>query len=132
MKNLKTAAIVLFAALAMASTTNVMAGEGSKAKSGIDLKFIGNVENQPVFQLNVNNTEDDEYTITFHDEQNNLLYAGRLKGTSISKNFQLSTEDGSADGILSVEVRSKKTNKAEVYKINRTHSFTEEIVVNKL
>ncbi len=130
MKNLKTIAIVLFAALSMASTT-AMAGEGSKAKAGIDLKFIGNVENQPVFQLNVNNTEEDEYTVTFHDEQNNLLYAGRLKGTNISKNFQLTTED-SGDGILSVEVRSKKTNKAEVYKINRTHSFTEEIVVNKL
>lgn len=131
MKNYKTLAIALFAALSVASTSNVMANEGVKPKSGIDLKFIGNVEDQPVFQLNVNNTEDDEYIVIFRDEQSNVLYAGRLKGTNITKNFQLSSEDGDA-AAMSVEVKSKKTNKSETYKINRTRSFTEEIVVNKL
>ena len=131
MKNLKTTAIALFAALSIASVNTAMAGEGTKPKANIDLKFIGNNDNQPVFQLNVNNTEDEEYTVTFRNEQNNVLYAGKLKGTNISKNFQLNTEDG-ADNTMSVEVKSKKTNKAEVYKINRTTSFTQEIVVNKL
>lgn len=131
MKNYKTLAIVLFAALSVA-TTSVFANDGAKAtKSGIELKFIGNVENQPVFQLNVNNTEDEEYIVTFRDEQNNVLYSGKLKGTSITKNFQLSNEEG-LENSMSVEVRSKKSNKSEVYKINRTRSFTEEIVVNKI
>jgi len=131
MKNYKTIAIALFAALSIASTTTVMAGEGSKsAKTGIELKFIGNNENQPVFQLSVNNTEDDEYMVTFRDEQNNVLYAGKLKGINITKNFQLATEDGG--DAMSVEIKSKKSNKTETYKINRTRSFTEEIVVNKL
>ena len=131
MKNYKTLAIALFALLSVASTSNVLANGEVKPKSNIDLKFIGNVEDQPVFQLNVNNTEDDEYIVTFRDEQNNVLYAGKLKGVNISKNFQLSSEDGDA-GAMSVEVKSRKTNKSEVYKINRTRSFTEEIVVNKL
>ena len=132
MKNYKTIAIALFAALSIASTTTVMAGEGSKSsKAGIELKFIGNNENQPVFQLAVNNTEDDEYTVTFRDDQNNVLYAGKLKGINITKNFQLSNEDG-IDNALSVEVKSKKSGKSEVYKINRTTSYTQEIVVNKL
>jgi hypothetical protein len=133
MKNYKTLAIALFAALSVASTSNVMANEEVKPKSSvIDLKFIGNIENQPVFQLNVNNTENDEYIVTFRDEQNNILYSGKLKGTNITKNFQLSSEDGGDENTMSVEVRSKKTSKSEVYKINRTRSFTEEIVVNKL
>jgi len=93
--------------------------------------LIGNVESQPVFQLNVNNTEEDEYVVTFRDEQNNVLYSGKLKGINITKNFQLSTDEV-GDNTMSVEVRSRKTNKSEVYKINRTQSFTEEIVVNKL
>ena len=132
MKNYKTLAIALFAALTVASTSNVMANNGDvKAKSGIDLKFIGNVESQPVFQLNVNNTEEDEYVVTFRDEQNNVLYSGKLKGINITKNFQLSTEEV-GDNTMSVEVRSRKTSKSEVYKINRTQSFTEEIVVNKI
>lgn len=131
MKNYKTLAIALFAALSVAATSNVMANEGVKPKSGIDLKFIGNIEDQPVFQLNVNNTEEDEYIVIFRDEQNNVLYSGKLKGINITKNFQLSTEDG-VDNAMSVEVRSKKSNKSEVYKINKTRSFTEEIVVNKI
>jgi hypothetical protein len=131
MKNYKTIAIALFAALSIASTSNVMASGETKPKAGIDLKFIGNNDNQPVFQLNVNNTEEDEYIVTFRDDQNNLIYTSKFKGVSISKNFQLSNEDGT-DGTLSVEVRSRKTNKAEVYKINRTTSFTQEVVVNKL
>jgi len=132
MKNYKTLAIALFAALTVVSTSSAMANNGDvKVKSGIDLKFIGNVENQPVFQLNVNNTEEDEYVVTFRDEQNNVLYSGKLKGINITKNFQLSTEEV-GDNTMSVEVRSRKTSKSEVYKINRTQSFTEEIVVNKI
>ena len=130
MKNYKTLAIALFAAFSVASTGNVMANGDVKTKTAIDLKFIGNVENQPVFQLNINNTEDDEYIVTFRDEQNNVLYSGKLKGINITKNFQLSSEDG-ADNAMSVEVKSKKSNKSEVYKINKTRSFTEEIVINK-
>jgi hypothetical protein len=130
-KNYKTLAIALFAALSVASASNVMANEGVKPKSNIDLKFIGNIENQPVFQLNVNNTEDDEYIVTFRDEQNNVLYSGKLKGINITKNFQLSTEDD-VNNTMSVEVKSRKSNKSEVYKINRTRSFTDEIVVNKI
>jgi hypothetical protein len=130
MKNLRTTAVALFAALSIASVNTAMAGEGAKPKAAIDLKFIGNNDNQPVFQLNVNNTEDDEYIVTFRDEQNNVLYAGKLKGINITKNFQLNTEDG--DNTMSVEVKSKKTNKAETYKINRKTSFTQEIVVDKL
>ena len=131
MKNYKTMAIAVFTALSLASASNVMANGDTKPKAVIDLKFIGNNDNQPVFQLNVNNTEDDEYLVTFRDELNNVLYTGKLKGINITKNFQLSTEDG-ADGTLSVEVKSKKSNKADVYKINRTTSYTQEIIVNKL
>jgi hypothetical protein len=130
MKNLKTTAVALFAVLTLASTSNAMASEDTKPTANVDLKFIGSTDNQPVFQLKVNNTENDEYTVIFRDEQNNVLYSGKLKGVNISKNFQLNTEDG-GDNNLSVEVKSKKTNKAEVYTINKTTSFTQEIVVNK-
>src|ERR1700733_15203385 len=101
MKNIKAIAIVLLAALSIAST-NAMATEGTKTiKTGIELKFIGNNASQPVFQLNVNNTEEDEYIVTFKDEQNNVLYTGKLKGTNITKNFQLNTEE-IGDNVMSV------------------------------
>lgn len=130
MKNYKLIAIALFAAFSFATTGKALANGDVKPKSGIELRFIGNIENQPVFQLSVNGTEEDEYFVTFRDEQNNVVYTGKLKGASFNKNFQLSNE--ASENAMSVEVRSKKTGKAEVYQINKTRSVTEEIVVNKL
>ena len=131
MKTYKTTAIALFALLTIVSTDNVMANESKKSANGIELRYVGNNENQPVFQLNVNNADEDEFLVTFRDEQNNVLYSGKLKGVNISKNFQLDT-DTIGDNVMSVEVKSRKSNKSEVYKINRTHSFTEDISVSKL
>jgi hypothetical protein len=131
MKTYKTTAIALFALLTIVSTGNVMANESKKSANGIELRYVGNNENQPVFQLNVNNADEDEFLVTFRDEQNNVLYSGKLKGVNISKNFQLDT-DTIGDNVMSVEVKSRKSNKSEVYKINRTHSFTEDISVSKL
>ncbi len=131
MKTYKTTAIALFALLTIVSTSNVMANESKKSTNGIELRYVGNNENQPVFQLNVNNADEDEFLVTFRDEQNNVLYSGKLKGVNISKNFQIDT-DTIGDNVVSVEVKSRKSNKTEVYKINRTHSFTEDISVSKL
>jgi hypothetical protein len=131
MKNSKVLATALFAAFTLSSSGSLLAKEDLKPSSAIDLKFLGSVQQKPVFQLNINNTSNDEFIVTFRDEQSNVLYSTRLKGSNITKNFQLSDEEGNG-GAMSVEVKSKKTNKSEVYTINKTQTVTEEVVVNKL
>jgi len=131
MKNSKVLATALFAAFTLSSSSSLLANEDVKPSSAIDLKFLGSVAQKPVFQLNINNTSNDEFIVTFRDENSNVLYSTRLKGSSITKNFQLSDEEGNG-GAMSVEVKSKKTNKSEVYTINKTQTVTEEVVVNKL
>src|SRR5687767_290605 len=113
------------------STTTLANGEKNPKSSSIELKFIGHYENQPVFQLNLNNIEEDEFSITFRDDYGNVLYSGKVKGSNISKKFMLNTEE-IGDNVLSVEVKAKKNDKAEVYQINRSRSYTEETVVNKV
>lgn len=113
------------------STTTLANGEKTPKSSSIELKFIGHYENQPVFQLDLNNTEEDEFSITFRDDFGNVLYSGKVKGSNISKKFMLNTEE-IGDNVLSVEVKAKKNDKAEVYKINRNRSYVEETVVNKV
>jgi hypothetical protein len=130
MRNYGIIAIALIA-FTFAFSNATLANEEGPTKNVTELKFIGNKENQPVFQLNLNNTTEDEYTVTFRDEYGNILYTEKFKGASFSKKFMLKAEDF-GDASLNVIVRSKNANTTEVYSINRSHSYVEETVVNKV
>jgi hypothetical protein len=123
--------IIALITLTVGFTTITLANDEGKTKNITELKFIGNMENQPVFQLNLNNTEDDEFLVTFRDDAGNVLYSDKFKGAGISKKFLLKSEEF-GDSALNVVVKSKKYNTTEVYTINRSHTYVEETVVSKL
>jgi hypothetical protein len=134
MKNYSTMAIALIVALTLNSVT-VLANDEVKNTNknipGVEFRYIGTKENQPVFMLNLVNTVDEEFTISFRDKNGNVLYSDRLKGANISKRFVLNTDEiGTSE--LSVEIRSKKTNQVQLYKIGTTQSVVTETVVNKI
>jgi hypothetical protein len=123
--------IIAIIALTVGFSTVTLANDEGKTKNTTELKFIGNMENQPVFQLNLTNTEDDEISVTFRDDAGNVLYTDKFKGAAITKKFMLKSEDF-GDAALHVVVKSKKNNTTEVYTINRSHTYVEETVVNKI
>ncbi len=129
-RNVGKLAIVALA-FTLAFSTPTMANDGGKDDHKTELKFIGNLENQPVFELNLANNEEDEYTVTFRDEFGNVLYSDKFKGTGLTKKFMLKADDFS-DTALNVTVKSKKGNTTEVYSINRSHSYVEQTQVNKI
>ena len=126
-------AIILIALIAvtLGFSTVTLANDEGKTKNITELKFIGNMENQPVFQLNLTNTEEDEFTVTFRDEAGNILYTDKFKGANINKKFMLKSEEF-GDAALHVIVKSKKNGSTDLYTINRSHSYVEETVVNKV
>jgi hypothetical protein len=125
--------VIAVIALAMSISTSALAHDGDKGdrKNNTELKFIGNMENQPVFQLNLANVEEDEYTVIFRDEYGNVLYNDKFVGAGLTKKFMLKSEEFS-DTALNVTVKSKKGNTTEVYTINRSHSYVEETQVSKI
>jgi hypothetical protein len=120
-------------ALTLGFSTVILANDGDKDKTNhtSELKFIGNLENQPVFQLDLSNTEDDEIIVTFRDDAGNVIYSNTFKGANLSKKFMLKSEEF-GDTALNVSVRSKKNNSTEVFSINRNHTYVEQTTVNKL
>ena len=118
-------------AFTLAFSTPTMANDGEKGDHKTELKFIGNMENQPVFELNLANKEEDEYTVIFRDENGNILYNDKFKGAGLTKKFLLKSDEF-GDEVLNVIVKSKLGNTTEVYKINRSHSYVEETQVNKV
>lgn len=130
MRNYGITAIALVALTLAFSTTTLASDEGG-VKNVTELKFIGKLGNQPVFELSLSGVEEDEYSITFRDEIGSILYSDKVKGINITRRFLLKAEEMS-DANLSVVVKAKKSGKVEVYSINRSHSYVEETVVSKV
>lgn len=130
LRNFGKLAIVALA-FTVAFSTPTMANDDDKNNHATELKFIGNMENQPVFELNLVNKAEDEYTVTFRDEYGNVIYTDKFKGTALNKKFLLRTEDF-GDTALNVVVKAKNSNTTEVYTINRSHSYVQETKVAKV
>ena len=128
-KVLVSTAMSLFFVLSLSLTAS--ATDDDKKTSSIEVKLISNVDESPVFQLDLNNKEVEEFYVTIKDNLGNTLYADKVKGTQITRKFKLNPE-GMNDESIRIEVRSKKTNKSEVYTINRSSKFVQETVVSKL
>jgi hypothetical protein len=108
---------------------------GAKTNNPAELKYVGKIENQPVFQLKLNNDEAETYFINIKDENNNVLYSEKVKGANLSRNYRLDVDDADlhSPGFgVTFEVESAKTHKKEVYKVSNQTKVTENIVVAKL
>jgi hypothetical protein len=98
----------------------------------IELKFIGSINNQTIFQLNISGNElQNDYMIIIRDENGINIYRENIKAGNFSKKF-LFNKDELGDDTLLFEVFSRNTNKSVVYKINRQYYTTDELVVSEL
>ena len=68
---------------------------GSKSDDPIEFKFIGKIKNRPVFQLNLNNNEAEEYLISIKDENYDLLYSEKVKAKdpNFSRKYALDIDE---------------------------------------
>ena len=131
MMNYRPMFLALLVAFTVSLTAPAMANDETKSIPGLELKFIGNKDNQPVFQLILANPDKEEYVITIKDNSGYVLYADTDKSENISKRFILQTETLESKPVI-LEVRSKKTNKVQAYEIGRTQKVVTETVVNKI
>ena len=97
----------------------------------VELKFVGNVNNQAVIQLNFTNAEVNEYTVVIRDSYGLVLYKDKVKGSNMTQKFILNTEE-LGDGEVHFEITGKKTDKAVVYEVNTVRRLVEDVVVNKI
>lgn len=111
-------------------TTVTMANDEKRDTPVVELKYVGLVKNQPMFQLDLNSLKETDFFISIKDQRGEVLYSEKLKTKSFTRSFRLDTEslDNSP---LKVEVKSGK-NKPEVFTINRNTRFYEETSISKL
>lgn len=128
--NIRAIAIALVALFTVSFSFPAFAGNDPE-NPAVELKFIGNLNSQPVYQLNVNNLTDAEYTIIIKDQMGEVLYSERAKGSNISRKFMLNTSEVSEDD-LRFEIINRKSNQTTVYEINKSTKVIQDVVVNKV
>lgn len=130
MINTRLIALALVALFTVAFTAPALANDEKKVIP-VELKFVGNIKNQPLFHMTFNSTEESEYTIVVRDEYGNVLYKEIVKGGIFTKKFLLNTEE-LGDAELKFEVSGKNYEKPVVFEINKQSRFVQEVVVNKV
>jgi hypothetical protein len=97
-----------------------------------ELVFVGNFKNQPVFQLSVaGSAEQDEFTINITDEFGVSLYKENVKSENFTKKFLLNTDE-IGDNTLIFEVVCKKTKQSVTYEVNRNSRFVQDLAITKI
>jgi len=129
MKTKNYVTIALFMAFSFIATA-VSANDGAKDTPGTELKYLGIINDQPIFQLNLNSDKEEYFVISVKDQFGETLYSEKVKTKTFTRNFRLDT-DNLEDAIIRVEVRSGNK-KPEVFTINRNTRFYEETSINKL
>jgi hypothetical protein len=108
----------VFLAIATIISLSSFAGNDPKIELPVELKYVGQLKNSPVFQINltdVNNVE--TLNITIKDDAGNTLYNDNVKNGSFSKKFMLTPEQTDEETIR-VDVTAKSGNKQVSYLIN--------------
>jgi hypothetical protein len=128
--NTRILAIGLAATFTTAFSSPALAIDEKKAIP-VELKFLGSIEKQPVFELTFKNAEESEYTVIVRDEFSNVLYRDKIKGGTVTKKFILNTEE-LGDTKIQFEIVGKKTENTVVYEVNRESRLVEDLTVNKM
>ena len=123
-------AVVLFAVCAMSFAPNTDT-PGKSAENPTELKYIGSIENRPQFQLSLNNSESDEFSIIIRNRNNEILHKDSIKGANISRKYLLNLEDGDTSGVT-FEIVSKKSKARAAYTINETSRLVQDVSITAL
>ena len=123
-------AIALMAVLTTAFVSPAMAND-EKNTIPVELKFVGNLKEQPLFHLVFNSTEESQFTITIRDAYGNVFYKETVKGSQFIKKFLLNIDDLD-EGKVKFEISSKSYDKPVVFEVNNSTRYVETYSVNKI
>ena len=130
--NSKTAIIIAMAAVFSTAFINPVIAMDRKADPGVEIKYLGFQERNPVFEINISKPETENFVITIRDVSGIVLFSEKLTGKNISRKYRIDTEEEIERGGLRFEVKSVSDNKTEVYVAGVEENVRREMAVNKI
>jgi hypothetical protein len=120
--------LLMFALMVPALAQRASLNEGA---AGIAIHYVGNVNNQPVFQVEFENTSEEPVQVSIKDEDGNTLYFAKIKDRRFSKKFQF--EKAESDNMtLSFTLATPKEKHTQVFEVNTNVRMVRDVVVTRL
>jgi len=126
---------IIFGLMAIISTSfsnPVSAMDKKSDPPGVEIRYLGFVNKNPVFEITTNNVQADNFFITITDETGMVLFSEKLSGKNLSRKYRIDTDEEIAEGGLRFEVRSVNSKKTAVYLAGISENITREMAVTKI
>ena len=128
----RTLIVALMAIISTSFSNPVSAMDNKKDLPGVEIKYLGFIDGNPIFEISTNNEQADNFFITIRDEAGTILYSEKLSGKNLSRKYRIDTDEEITEGGLRFEVRSVKSKKTEVYIAGISENITREMAVTKI
>jgi hypothetical protein len=127
----KATIIAIIALFATAVTSPAMA-IGKTDPPATAVKYLGFIDENPVFELTLNNNSFENYLVSIRDVSGTVIFSEKLSGKNISRKYRIDTNEEIPEGGLRFEVKSVKSKKTDIYLASVTENVTREVAVTKL
>ena len=95
------------------------------------VKYIGSLDGQPVFKVDLNNQSAGVQFLTIKDDQGVVLYSEKIKSKQFSKSFKFENSD--RDNVkLTFIVENEKGVQSQEFKVNTNTRVYNDVVVTTL
>jgi hypothetical protein len=132
MINCITKTIMVVIAVVMLSFSNAPVVTNEIENNNVaELQYLGKVKNLPVFRLVITNAALSVFYINVKDDNGEIIYTETLRGNSITRTYQLNTENMDMVNGTSFELVNSTNNLTTVYKIKQVTKNVEEMIVTK-
>ena len=134
LKNVITPAAFACMLIAASVPSTVYAGEKKKTaqlEAPVVIKYIGKVDAQPVYEVNIDNLQGEDIYLTLRDESGSLLYSDTFKDKKFSKRFLFNVADAS-DMKITLGLTSKSEKKSQILQFTNVTKTYEDVVVTKV
>ena len=83
------------------------------------------MNNQPLFQLKLNNAEVNEYYITLTDQSGTVIYDEKVAGKDLSRKYLLNLDEIDASEVR-FQIKNKKDNSVTHFTVKRNVTLVDE------
>lgn len=95
------------------------------------VKYIGTLDGQPVFKVDLNNLTGSVYHFTIKDETGSVLYAEKIKAKEFSKKFKFENADRQ-NVKLTFSIEGKEGVQSQEFQVNNSTKVFNDVVVTSL
>lgn len=120
-----------FTGFLLIGITSAASAQDSVQSSNSQVKYIGSLNGQPVFKVDLDNQEGSVYHLTIKDEDGAVLYAEKIKSKQFSKKFKFESSDRS-DAKLTFIIEGNKNFQSKEFKVNTNTEVFNNVVVTAL